>query len=82
MSHGSNRTTLTSDPHHLRHRNHTRPSYFLNLLEMALISANFSLPPSLPPPCFSVHTHLQDILYLHVPVLRKNVHCVSPGRRG
>lgn len=27
-------------------------------------------------------TYLQDILYLQVPVLRKKVHCCSPGRRG
>lgn len=27
-------------------------------------------------------THLHDILYLQVPVLRKKVHCCSPGRRG
>lgn len=27
-------------------------------------------------------TYLHDILYLQVPVLRKKVHCCSPGRRG
>lgn len=30
----------------------------------------------------SALTYLHDILYLQVPVLRKKVHCCSPGRRG
>lgn len=66
------RTNRCSAPRMRRVRCSSQTFYFQDVAATGLfLLATLSSP-----------SYLHDILYLHVPVFKKNVHCCSPGRRG